>query len=77
MNTARKETRKMLTDMGSVDEYRRLMDRVKLTPLERDVCDRKYLQGQNLAFIGDMLGFSEDYTKHIHQKALCKILSTL
>ena len=77
MNTARKEARKMLTDTGSVDEYRRIMDRVKLTPLEREVCDRKYLQGQNLAFIGDMLGFSEDRTKRIHHRALCKILNTL
>ena len=29
------------------------------------------------AFIGDMLGFSEDWTKRIHHRALCKILNTL
>lgn len=77
MNAARKRTRKLLVEIGKIDEYREIMDRVKLTPIEREVCDRKYLHGENLAFIGDMIGFSEDWTKHIHQRALEKIQNTL
>ncbi len=73
MDPYRKKTRRQVTDMEDIEEYHRLMARVKLTPIERQVCDLKYLEGQNLAFIGDKLGYSESGIKSIHKRALRKI----
>jgi len=73
MDSYHKETRRKVTDMEDLEEYHRLLDRVKLTPIERQVCDLKYLGGQNMAFIGDKLGYSESGIKRIHKRALHKI----
>ena len=73
MDSKTKATRKYLTELPEKKCYFELMDKAKLTPIERTVCDMKYLQGQNLCFIGDSLGFSEDWTKRIHRAALQKL----
>ncbi len=73
MNGQTKSARKYLVEIPEKKSYLELMERAKLTPTERMVCDMKYLQGQNLAFIGDTLGFSEDWTKRIHRQALLKL----
>lgn len=73
MDCKTKATRKFLNDIPEKQIYLDLMERAKLTPTERIVCDMKYLEGQNLCFIGDTLGFSEDWTKRIHHSALKKL----
>ena len=73
MDPKTKATRKYLTELPEKKCYLELMDKAKLTPNERTVCDMKYLDGQNLCFIGDTLGFSEDWTKRIHRQALLKL----
>ena len=73
MDSKTKSVRKYLTDIPEKQIYLDLMNRAKLTPTERIVCDMKYLDGQNLCFIGDSLGFSEDWTKRIHKAALKKL----
>ena len=73
MDSKTKATRKYLTELPEKKCYLDLMNRAKLTPTERIVCDMKYLEGQNLCFIGDTLGFSEDWTKRIHHSALKKL----
>lgn len=73
MDSKTKSARKYLTDIPDKQSYLELMERAKLTPTERTVCDMKYLQGQSLCFIGDSLGFSEDWTKRIHRQALLKL----
>ena len=73
MNPYNRETRRRITQIPAISEYRSLMQRAKLTPVERAVCDLKYLDGQNLAYIGDRLGYSESGIKRIHHRALQKI----
>ena len=73
MNPYNRETRRRITQMPAMAEYRSLMQRAKLTPVGRAVCDLKYLEGQNLSYIGDRLGYSESGIKRIHQRALQKI----
>lgn len=73
MNNRTKSARQYLTDIPDKKTYLELMDKAKLTPTERTVCDMKYLQGQNFCFIGDSLGFSEDWIKRIHRAALIKL----
>lgn len=73
MDNRTKSARQYLTDIPEKKCYLELMDKAKLTPTERIVCDMKYLEGQNLCFIGDTLGFSEDWTKRIHKTALKKL----
>ena len=77
MDSKTKSARQYLTDLPDKKSYFELMERAKLTPRERAVCDMKYLNGQSLAFIGDTLGFSEDWIKDIHQKALIKLSSLI
>ena len=73
MNPYNREARRRITQMPAMAEYRILMQRAKPTPIERAVCDLKYLDGQNLAYIGDKLGYSESGIKRIHRRALQKI----
>lgn len=73
MDPKTKATRKYLTEIPEKKCYLELMDKAKLTPTERTVCDMKYLQEKDFCFIGDSLGFSEDWTKRIHRAALQKL----
>ena len=56
-----------------MEEYKTLMNCLKLTPAERRVCDLKYVEGLNFMEIGDRLGYSESGIKKIHGRALNKI----
>lgn len=73
MDDQRKQVRQFLADIPALDSYLDLMDKVKLTELERKVCDMKYLRGWTLIYIGEELGYSEAHIKRVHQKALRKL----
>lgn len=73
MNSFCKNTRRKIDEMPGREEYERLLDRAKLKPIERIICDMKYLEGYNLAFIGDKLGYSESWIKRVHGRALKKL----
>lgn len=77
MDPERKKARKWVNDIPEKEIYFRFMERAKLTPIERDVCDMKYLKGHDLAFIGDTLGYSEDGIKRIHHRALKKLVQII
>lgn len=68
-----RQARRALADIPTKREYLRLMEAAKLTPLERQVCDLKYLDGHSLAYIADTIGYSEAWIKATHHSALRKL----
>lgn len=68
-----RQARRALADIPTKREYLRLMEAAKLTPLERQVCDLKYLGGHSLSYIADTAGYSESWIKAIHHNALRKL----
>lgn len=77
MDDRQKITRQQIEDIPSMERYLNLMERAKLTELERRVCDMKYLQGWRLIDIGEELGYSERHIKRAHQKALRKLTALI
>lgn len=77
MNDRQRQTRQQLEDIPSVERYLSLMERAKLTEIERKVCDMKYLQGWRLIDIGEELGYSERQIKRVHQRALRKLTALI
>lgn len=73
MDDLAKSVREQLILMPDLERYLDIMSKVKLTDLERQVCDMKYLRGLTLITIGEELGYSESYMKRIHQRILRKI----
>ena len=77
MDKERKDTRHRLEDIPSVEKYLQLMERAKLTPNERRVCDMRYLQGWRIIDIGEELGYSERQVRRMHQRALSKLTAMI
>lgn len=73
MDQRLKQARRALASLPSKQEYLRLMETAKLTPLERQVCDLKYLGGHSLSYIADTIGYSESWIKVIHHNVLRKL----
>jgi len=72
-----KQTRYCLKNIASISEYEALISKIKLTDIERRVCDLRYLNGMSMMQIGDQLHYSESGVKHIHRKVLRKICEAL
>ncbi len=72
-----KQTRYRLKNISSIPEYNALMSQIKLTDIERRVCDLHYLNGMSMMQIGDQLHYSESGIKHIHRRVLKKVCDTL
>lgn len=49
------------------------MSKIKLTPVERHVCDLKYLDDKTFMEIGESIGISESGAIKAHKRALEKI----
>lgn len=77
MDTKRRKVRCYVKEMPGVADYRAILAQVKLTAIERRVCDLRYLDGLSLMEIGDRLGYSESGVKRIHRHILEKISSVL
>ena len=77
MDDQQRLTRQQLEDIPSIERYLDLMERAKLTEIERKVCDMKYLKGWRLIDIGEELGYSERQIKRAHQKALKKLTALI
>ena len=67
------EARRKLEDIPSKAEYCIIVNRAKLTDVERQVVDMKYLNGKSLIFIGEEIGYSENTVKKLHHRALRKL----
>ena len=59
--------------MPNISDYKELMSKIKLTPVERHVCDLKYLDDKTFMEIGESIGISESGAIKAHKRALEKI----
>jgi DNA-directed RNA polymerase specialized sigma subunit len=71
--TERLETRRKLRAVTGVQDFQKLLDTCVLTENEKTLLKLHYLDGKNLAYIGDLLGFSESAIKTKHAKCLDKL----
>jgi len=70
-------TRKKLTDIATITEFKQILDLVVLTPQERRIMELHYLQGMSLMQIGFELGYAEITICKKHKKILQKISKVL
>ena len=71
--TERLETRRKLRAVTGVQDFQKILDACVLTEDEKTLLKLHYLDGKNLAYIGDLLGFSEHAMKAKHAKCLDKL----
>ena len=67
------DARRKLQQICGVQEFEQLLQQCILTEQEKTILRLHYLEGKNLAYIGDMLGLTESSVKHKH----CRILKKL
>lgn len=67
------EARRKLQQICEVKEFEQILKQCILTEDERTILRLHYLEGKNLAYIGDVLGWSESTVKAKHRKILKKL----
>lgn len=67
------EARRKLQQICEVEEFEQILKQCILTEDERTILRLHYLEGKNLAYIGDALGWSESTVKSKHRKILKKL----
>ena len=71
------DTRRKLAEIAEVDSFYTLINKTTLTPEDKHILTLHYINGYDLRFIADRLGYSESTIKRRHRKALVKIASLL
>ena len=64
------ETRRKLQSLATVDEFSGIIDTAMLSRTDKDLLWLHYVEGKDLRYIGDTLGYSEQTIKNRHRKAL-------
>ena len=72
-HTNHMEIRKRLRSITSVAEFEKLLNSRMITDTDKKILKMYYIEGKPLAYIGDILGYSESYIKKRH----CFILRRL
>lgn len=67
------EARRKLQQICGVQEFEQILQKCILTEDEKTILRLHYLDGKNLAYIGDVLGWSESTVKAKHRKILKKL----
>lgn len=67
------EVRRKLRNICGVQEFNELLNQCILTEDEKIILRLHYLEGKNLSYIGDYLGFCEGTIKLKHKKCLEKL----
>lgn len=67
------ETRKKLKSIPKVSTLVELLDSCTLTDEDKEIIKLHYVQGKNLGYIADTLGYSESAIKKKHKKILSKL----
>lgn len=73
MSSEHIKTRNKIKTIASITTFNDLLDGCTLTDEDKEILRMHYLQGKDLQYIGDMLGYSESTIKKRHQKALQKL----
>lgn len=71
------ETRNRLKDIVEIRTFSQLLDRCILSQEDREIMELHYLQGKDLRYIGDFLGYSEGTIKKRHRRILKKLSKIL
>ena len=71
-----KSARQMITD-ASTEEFNELIEKSKLTDIEKDILTLKYCRGFGLQQISDDIGISDSTCNQRHVKILRKIARVL
>ena len=72
MDTNRKGARKLL-DGESMDQFVETMRNAKLTDVQKQVCEYRYVKGYSFTKIACQIGYSLDTVYRIHSKVLEKV----
>jgi hypothetical protein len=67
------ETRRKLRSICDVKEFEQIIQNAILEPVEIEILRHHYLRHQDLRFIADTLGYSEQSIKDKHRRAIKKI----
>lgn len=73
MNEEKKETKRRLKNICSVEDLKDLLDRTLLTDEERLIIWKVYKEGKTLDFVADEIGLSRTSVARKHSRALHKI----
>lgn len=71
------ETRNKIKEIPKVSTLMELLDSCTLTEEDKTIIKMHYVQGKNLAYIGDILGYSESTIKKKHKRILNKLSKIL
>jgi DNA-directed RNA polymerase specialized sigma subunit len=66
-------TKHKLKIHGCLAEFYQLLDKTKLTSMERQIIEYYYVKDKNMGWIADELGYHYDTIKRKHKAALMKI----
>lgn len=71
------ETKHKLKEIPKISTLVELLDSCTLTDEDKTIIKLHYIQGKTLAYIGDMLGYSESTIKKKHKRILNKLSKIL
>lgn len=71
------KTRNKLKSIPKVSTFMELLDSCTLSDEDKKIIKMHYVQGKNLSYIADMLGYSESTIKKKHKKILYKLSKIL
>ena len=72
-----KRIRRKLKEIPRVSTFENLLENAMLDDIDKQILKMYYLQGKDLSYIADELGYSESGIKKRHAKALNKISKLL
>lgn len=70
-------TRTKIKSIPRVSTLVELLDSCTLSDEDKTIIKLHYVQGKNLGYIADTLGYSESTIKKKHKKILCKLSKIL
>lgn len=71
------ETRNKLKTIPKISTLMDLINSCTLSDEDKEIIKMHYIQGKNLAYIGDILGYSESTIKKKHKRILNKLSKVL
>lgn len=71
--TLHTQTKHRLRKHGNLDEFYQLINKTKLSSVERQIIEYYYIEEKNIGWIADELGYHYDTIKRKHKSALAKI----
>lgn len=71
------DTKHKIQEFSSYDDFYALINSCIMSDEDRQILKMIYIDDKNLAYIGDILGYSESTIKSRHRKLLKKLMKLL